>query len=262
MADRAAVVKLWAQTLADPREENRAALSRAMHDDIVSVSPLGTAEAKDAVLAALSSSPIAALLAQSTWSDPAADGDDWTISCRLPPAAPIGGLTVRLSFDPDGLITRADTTVEQAAPPEAQPLVLSDAIRDAVNGALLNGTPVVVAYVDTDGRPHQSPRGSTQVFSDDQLAIWVRNPEGGLLAAIGTNPNLSLFYRDGATRTTYQFWGRAHVATSDDVRQTVYASAPEIEQNLDAAKRGVAVVVDVDRVQGRDANGPVLMERT
>ena len=140
-------------------------------------------------------------------------------------------------------------------------LRLTDAIIEAVNGALLNRTPVMVAYVDGSGRPHLSLRGSVQVFGPEQLAIWVRNPGGGLLSAIPSNPHLSLLYWDPAKRTMYQFHGRARVDGSADVRDHVYANTAEPERNLDPERGGVAVVVDLDRVEGRDATGPVLMER-
>src|SRR5437762_549786 len=81
------------------------------------------------------------------------------------------------------------------------------------DGALLNRTPILVAYVDSAGWPHLSLRGTTQVFSPTQLALWVRDPEGGILKAIPNHPEVALWYRDTANRTTYQFAGRAHVDT-------------------------------------------------
>src|SRR5581483_11544133 len=56
------------------------------------------------------------------------------------------------------------------------PLALTDEIKTAVAGAFDNGTPIVVAYVDAEGVPHLSLRGSTQPYSDTQLAMWIRDP--------------------------------------------------------------------------------------
>src|SRR5258708_28010029 len=103
--------------------------------------------------------------------------------------------------------------VTRAAPPVAQTLILTDAITAAVNGALSNGTPLVVAYVDGDGAPHLSLRGSTHVHGPDQLAVWNRDPKGGMGRAIGSNPKVALFYRDPASQTSYTFGGRARVET-------------------------------------------------
>ena len=114
MADRGAITKLWAEALSERTDERMTALAEAMADDIVTVSALGTTEGKEAVLASFGQSPIAAFFAQGKWSEPKDDGDGWTIACRFPPAAPIGGVRVHLTFDASDRITRAESTVEQA----------------------------------------------------------------------------------------------------------------------------------------------------
>ena len=58
-----------------------------------------------------------------------------------------------------------------------------------------------------DGQPQLSLRGTTQVYSDDQLALWIRNPEGGLVSVLPENSRLTFFYRDPATRTVLQIQG-------------------------------------------------------
>src|SRR5215469_14266162 len=78
-----------------------------------------------------------------------------------------------------------------------------------VNNALADAKPVAVTYVDPEGRPHLSLRGSTQVLSPDQLAIWVRHAEGGIAEAVTRNPNVALLYRDNDEKTTYTFLGRS-----------------------------------------------------
>jgi hypothetical protein len=131
-----------------------------------------------------------------------------------------------------------------------------------VNGALANGTPICVAYTDPNGQPVQSLRGSTQVYGDMQLCIWVRNPEGGLVKAMqGPNPRLSLLYRDSKTRTTLIFQGVGHVETDPAVRARVYDLAPEVEQNHDPAHRGAALVIDIIQLQGTTVRGPVKLAR-
>ena len=140
-------------------------------------------------------------------------------------------------------------------------LVLTDDIKNDVNGALANGTPVVVAYVDAEGAPHLSFRGSAQADGDDRLAIWVRDPEGGLLQAITTNPRIALLYRDPATRRSYRFAGRAHIVTDPEAADRIYSSSPEIERSRDAERQGKAVLVDLDSVEGMGAQGRFRMER-
>ncbi len=132
---------------------------------------------------------------------------------------------------------------------------LTGEISDRVNSALQSRKPIVVTYVGTDNRPRMSLRGSTHVHAPDQLAIWVRKSEGGIVEAIAANPAVGLLYRDSDTRTTYVFSGRARVASDEETRQAVYDASPEPERDHDPDRRGVAVVIDVDEVTGGTVGG-------
>lgn len=145
------------------------------------------------------------------------------------------------------------TTPAAPQPPQFQPLTelkLTDEIKEAVNGALLNRTPIMVAYVDEEGQPSLSFRGSTQAYSDTQLAIWVRNPEGGLQKALQKNDRITLFYRDPEKRITLQFRGRARIQNDEATREHVYTHAPQPEQNADPQRRGFPLIIDLHRVDG------------
>ena len=135
---------------------------------------------------------------------------------------------------------------------------LSDEMREALASALGDRMPVIVSYVDGDGQPHISFRGTAQVYSDDQLAIWARNPEGGLPSALGDDSKIALLYRNTETRLAWQFHGRARVDEDESVRRTVYDNSPEVERNADPDRKGKAVIIDVDRVIQR---GETIMER-
>jgi hypothetical protein len=126
---------------------------------------------------------------------------------------------------------------------------LPDEIRDHVNGALVAGNPIILASVDAAGRPRLSYRGSTQVFSGDQLGFWARNAEGSTLEAIGANPHVALMYRHPAQRVFLQFSGRARIAKVAE-RDKVYESAPEVERRSDPERKGVGVIIDLDKVEG------------
>ncbi|MHB8464148.1 MAG: pyridoxamine 5'-phosphate oxidase family protein [Acidimicrobiales bacterium] len=137
------------------------------------------------------------------------------------------------------------------------PVHLTDDIAEAVNGAFAQGTAVVFAYVDERGAPHLSLRGTVQVFGPKQLALWVRSE--GLPRALRSNDRVALLYQNLAARTFYQFAGRARVAPSEGVRDAVFAGSPEREQARDPERLGVAVLVDVDIVEGMGPDGPVRM---
>ena len=142
-------------------------------------------------------------------------------------------------------------------------LKLSDAMQEAVNSAFATRRPMVIAYVDPDGAPQLSYRGSTQAFSETQLAIWVRNPEGRILESIEVNPAVALLfgYFEPDDRGFMIFRGRARVVGSDDVRRQIYDSAHEFERKQDADRKGVALVIDLDSVDGFFGGARLQMRR-
>jgi hypothetical protein len=102
-----------------------------------------------------------------------------------------------------------------------------------------------------------SLRGSTQVYSDTQLCIWVRNADGGIIKAMSRNNRISLLYRDSKLRTTLIIQGRGRVETDPAVRERVYQLAPEVEQNHDTARKGAALIIDVSSLGGSTVRGMV-----
>jgi len=236
-----------------------AALTEVLAVDVALHSPLGAGTGRDAVLDGLRT--MHPMLAPGTWTDPVVDGDTVRASATFPPGSVLGMAVLTFRFDGDDKIADVQYQLAPGAPPPPTPVTLDDEIAAALNGALDNATPVIAAYVDRAGQPQLSLRGTTQVYSSDQLALWIRNPEGGLVAALPLNARLSFFYRDPATRANYQIQGRGHVGSDPHVRDVVFDNSPEREQAIDPDRHGVAVVVDVDRVTGRGPSGPVNMQR-
>jgi hypothetical protein len=141
----------------------------------------------------------------------------------------------------------------QRTPPVLSELKLSPALKETVNTALARGRMMSVAYVSPQGRPELSFRGSVQAYSDTQLAIWVRNPEGGILKAVTSgHPHIALLYGDlGAQSKAFvTFRGRGRVESSEPVRRKVYDDSPEGERNLDKDRKGVALIIDLHSVDG------------
>ena len=244
-----------------PTDETLAALGKALAPDAAIIAPFARGVGEAGFAAVLRTPRLAGLLGAAQWSEPARDGSTVTVDAVLAPGARLARLVSTLTLDGDGRLASVVQEMVMASPPPAQPMLLTDEIKQAVGGAMANGTPILLAYVDPTGTPHLSLRGTTQVYSDDQLAVWVRDPSGGILKAIPTNPAVALFYRDAAAGVTYQFTGRAHVDSTPAVRAVVYDASPEAERNLDPRCRGVAVIVDLDRVEGVSPAGPVRLER-
>jgi hypothetical protein len=160
-------------------------------------------------------------------------------------------LSFRFSFDANDRISRVEETY--VAPPRLEPAKeIPLLVRAIINNALAIGRPIVVAYVDEDGRPNQSLRGSVQVFSPTQICFWAR-PGGHLADALAKNP----IYRDSSTRTTLIVKGTARVASDDATRLRVYELGPEVEPRHDPAMGGNAVIVDVAEIRGSTPQGAV-----
>ena len=114
----------------------------------------------------------------------------------------------------------------------------------------------MITYVDESGQPNLTFRGSTQVFSDHQLAIWVRNDGGKMLRSIAKNPKVALMYRDEDAKATYSMQGRAWIDKSEAARKKIYDTMAQVERDHDFAHLGVAMIIDLDLVEGYAGLGP------
>jgi uncharacterized pyridoxamine 5'-phosphate oxidase family protein len=63
---------------------------------------------------------------------------------------------------------------------------------------------------------------------------------------------MAFLYRNQKERVGWQFMGRARVDDDQQVRDQVYEAIPDIEKMFDPDRNGVAVIIDLDRVSGRD----------
>jgi hypothetical protein len=86
-----------------------------------------------------------------SWSDPRADGDQLTVHADFPPmGASPATVDLRFSFDAAHQISRVEqATVMQGAPPAPVADTIPTFVRGIVNGALANGTPMVLSYVES-----------------------------------------------------------------------------------------------------------------
>ncbi|MGH8141010.1 MAG: hypothetical protein ACREU2_00615 [Steroidobacteraceae bacterium] len=141
----------------------------------------------------------------------------------------------------------------QQVPPTPTGLKLSQALKDLVNTALERGRMLSVAYVSPEGKPEISFRGSLQAYSDTQLAIWVRNPESGIVKAVRAGrTHIAILYGEvsAQSKAFVTFHGRGRLDNSQAVRDTVYGNAPKGEQGLDKEQKGVPLIIDLDSVGG------------
>jgi hypothetical protein len=204
--------------------------------------------------------PLSPVLAKGRWgsAEPSDDGVRIEASFLTLGAAP-RNYSLDFAFDDEHRLlrvierfdfpTRATKSTRITAP-----------VRSAIDQALANATPIVLAYVDDEGAPSISLRGSVQVWSDTELCAWLRDAGSGLVRAVNAGRPLSLLYRDSGTRTTLLIKGRGTIAADTDTRDRVYRQVPEVEQTHDVERRGAALIIQVERIAGTHPDGPVLIE--
>jgi hypothetical protein len=149
------------------------------------------------------------------------------------------------------------------APPVLTELKLSEEMKKAINEAFGSLKPIAISYVDESGAPHLSYRGSTQAYGDQQLAIWVRSPDGRILEATRKNPAVALIYGnfDPSGRAFMIFRGRARVDAGEAARKRVYESAHPFERDKDKDRKGHALIIDLDSVEGFFGGAQLKMRR-
>lgn len=258
MTDRTAAVEAYQNALVNAGDDAAKELAAHLAEDVVAETNFGRAAGPAEVLALLREPRTTSLIAAGpSWSAPVTHGQVVTVTAR----SPSGGLELVFTFA-GNRIARIEQQMIPAAPPPPVPLRLTGEIKAAVDGALDNETPVLVAYSTQDGEIHVSYRGTVQAYSDDQLALWARDPQGGLPRNIVSRPKVTLFYRDPKTRVTYTFYGRARIEDGPAARTAIFDNSHPRERQMDFRRGGVAIVVNLDKVEGRGPAGPLLMLRS
>lgn len=135
---------------------------------------------------------------------------------------------------------------------------LTEEMQQAINNAFDDGCPVVWASAGADGQPVLNFFGTTQAYSDREIAIWMRTPERGFLARISENPQAGMLYRNPETRTAFQIHVEAKRVDDEAVKKQVWENSPERERAQDPEMQGTAVVAEITRVIQR---GEVVMQR-
>ena len=135
---------------------------------------------------------------------------------------------------------------------------LTDEMQQAINGAFDAGFPIVWASTDSEGQAVLNFFGTTQAYSDHQIAIWMRTPDRGFLSRIAQNPRAAMLFRNAETRVSFQIHVEAKRVDDEAVKKQVWENSPERERNQDPEMKGTAVVAEIVRVIQR---GEVVMQR-
>jgi uncharacterized protein len=133
---------------------------------------------------------------------------------------------------------------------------LTQQMRDLIDPALAKGTPCLVATASKDGTPNIGYKGSVMVFDDESLAYWERTLQG-TLHNVEENPNVMILFRDPATRAAWRFLGKAKVHKDGPLREEVMRRTVQAELDRDPERKGVAVIVRVDKVLALAGQNPI-----
>ena len=120
-----------------------------------------------------------------------------------------------------------------------------------INSAEERELPMVFAYIDENGGIRQTFRGSIHVHGDQALAFWNRDPKGGFIRALKAGREfVCTTYREPDCPRLLQFHGRARLVEDQSEAERVWKESPELERQLTHGRNGVAVVIELDRIEG------------
>ena len=118
-----------------------------------------------------------------------------------------------------------------------------------VDRAHEDGLTCLVATASKDGQPNLAFKGSVMVWDKDHLAFWER-AHGETLKQLRENPRITAVYRNRAAGKAWRFWGVAELHESGELRDQIMARTIQAELDRDPERKGVAVLIRVDRVAG------------
>ena len=249
------LIHLFLKELLSQSEESVIKLKDTLHPQVEFKVIGKRASGQDAVGEALKNGPNSQLMQQLIWQEPRQIKNHWLLEGRRQEGTLDRGLIITLKIE-NGQVVLVQQQKTAPPPPAALPLAIPQELKTMINNALVERHPILMAYCDLENQPVQTFRGSLQVFSDTQLAMWIRSPEGAFVKAIEKNPKVSFVYRNEETEATYSFQGKAKVSDSETDREIVYERSAIAEQDHDFAKLGVVVLVDLEKIEGYSGLGP------
>jgi len=262
MSTKTDAVRAYVKAFCGEGQAASDAAEQYLADDVDLVSPPLHVYGRPGIMERISGHwPNMGMFAAGTWAEPVENGNVVSVHADMQPNMPAKAVDITFTFNDAGKIQHVETRQERGTPPPPAELKLTDEVKKLVNDSLDDDCPMVVGYMGEDGQPQLSLRGSMRAISDTQLAFWVRNPNGGIVKALAYNPRISILYRDTPNRVNMNFYGVGRVETDEKIRNAVFESMPQIEQDHDEPRKGACMVVDLESVNGATFAGPVRMKK-
>jgi pyridoxine/pyridoxamine 5'-phosphate oxidase len=112
-----------------------------------------------------------------------------------------------------------------------------------------DGYTMLVATASKDGAPNLAFKGSVMVWDSEHLAFWER-AHGETLRHLEENPQIALVYRNREAGKNWRIWGDVELLRDGDVREGIMARTFQPELDRDPERKGVAVLIRVNKVGG------------
>jgi hypothetical protein len=119
---------------------------------------------------------------------------------------------------------------------------------DAVDNAYYNQAVCVIATSNASD-VDLALKGSFMVWDTDHLAYWERGLNE-TLAAIRANPRVAVLVRPKGA-SPMRMYGQAQVIDQPELREAIWQRVIPEEQARDPEKKGVGVLIRVDRIRQR-----------
>lgn len=125
------------------------------------------------------------------------------------------------------------------------PIDLSE-FAEAIDNARADGTPCIVATQGTEGVPDIGIKGSMMVFDAEHLAFWER-ALGQNYANLQGSPGIAVLYFNRERGKLIRAFGEVELHADGAVREAIMSRTIEAELNMDPERKGVGVLIRVDR---------------
>src|SRR4051812_36076838 len=107
---------------------------------------------------------------------------------------------------------------------------------EAVNSALADGNPCLLATADASGQTDIAFKGSMMVFDAEHIAWWERSLSEQI-QQVEANPHIAVLYRK-VGGLFLRFYGKAEIHKSGPVRDQIMAKTVAAELEKDPERKG------------------------
>ena len=234
--------------LTDPSDTNAEAV-RPHVDEGLEIAVHTTNETgAEAGIAALQESLFKNVVHGGKWEKAETEGEVTTQVLTMPAQAIAAGCTFRFIAGDSGRIEGGWILPPATLDPAA--VELTEAIRARIDRAEQDHMPVLFAFLSSEGQPEQIYRSSVRTHGPDQLAFWNPRSDDAFINAIAANPTVNAIYRHSGTHEMLELSGRARIIADGTEAAQIREAGAEQAKAVDPDGKGVAVVVDLDRVNG------------